>query len=674
MQKQFKNGKMKSSAAKAVLSLVLMFSMIIGMMIPAFGNGATFSAFTAETLTLTPGETATSMNFTWYSDRDEANNASVVKIAKNSDMNGETFPADAIIIEGTTGDATPGKNWHKASVTGLEQATEYVYCVSNDKINFSEIYGFRTGSAGAFAFAVVGDPQLTTGNQDSTSSYRPNGEVGTTKQGWQDTVSVIAARGVDFIAGVGDQVDVSLTTNEAEYANFFAPIEMRSIPFAPAVGNHDRHDGFAFHYNLPNEQSFAPLTGPDYGNPSAPQAEAEARGNYYYAYNNALFVVLNTSSYPTSADAAAAVVERFDATLRTAVTAHPDHEWLFVQHHKSTASVADHCADRDIQYYVEAGFEKLMDKYGVDFVLAGHDHVYARSYPMYNGVPDKTGASGNPIVTLIMGGDGAASAVNPGGTVYFTTTTGSGLKYYELFNNAGNFYVKDNIFYPYLVNGLFGSVEYMNGNLPLSAAKYLQNKTPGFILVNVNGNTVNFAYYDLSGEYLNTPYDTYAVTKTDVIPPEVYTVTFVDWDGTILKEEIVEEGCAATAPNDPEREGYTFIGWDEDFSVITGDLTVTALFEQNPAVTLVNAATSAKDFIGIAETSKNSRVWVLTFNVTETYSDGTTIVLSYAIQINANNANVDGKYAFTDGSLDGYTLAYDIKGNGSNIKEFRLMK
>jgi len=48
------------------------------------------------------------------------------------------------------------------------------------------------------------------------------------------------------------------------------------------------------------------------------------------------------------------------------------------------------------EYYVEAGFEKLMDTYGVDVVLAGHDHVYARSYLMLNGVPDKTGASGQP--------------------------------------------------------------------------------------------------------------------------------------------------------------------------------------------------------------------------------------------------------------------------------------
>jgi len=60
-----------------------------------------------------------------------------------------------------------------------------------------------------------------------------------------------------------------------------------------------------------------------------------------------------------------------------------------------------------------------------------------------------------------------------------------------------------------------------------------------------------------------------------------YTITFVDWDGTVLKSEQVEEGQSATAPAEPTREGYTFIGWDKEFSNVSADLTVTALYEQN---------------------------------------------------------------------------------------------
>ena len=62
---------------------------------------------------------------------------------------------------------------------------------------------------------------------------------------------------------------------------------------------------------------------------------------------------------------------------------------------------------------------------------------------------------------------------------------------------------------------------------------------------------------------------------------EVYTVTFVDYDGTVLKTESVAAGSAAHAPADPTRLGYTFTGWDRDFSNVTSNLTVTAQYSVN---------------------------------------------------------------------------------------------
>lgn len=58
-------------------------------------------------------------------------------------------------------------------------------------------------------------------------------------------------------------------------------------------------------------------------------------------------------------------------------------------------------------------------------------------------------------------------------------------------------------------------------------------------------------------------------------------VQFVDWNGTVLSTDYVNSGEAATAPANPSREGYTFTGWDTDFSSVTEDLTVTALYEIN---------------------------------------------------------------------------------------------
>jgi hypothetical protein len=39
-----------------------------------------------------------------------------------------------------------------------------------------------------------------------------------------------------------------------------------------------------------------------------------------------------------------------------------------------------------------------------------------------------------------------------------------------------------------------------------------------------------------------------------------YNIKWVDWDGTVLKEEWVEYKANATPPSNPTRTGYTFTG------------------------------------------------------------------------------------------------------------------
>ena len=70
----------------------------------------------------------------------------------------------------------------------------------------------------------------------------------------------------------------------------------------------------------------------------------------------------------------------------------------------------------------------------------------------------------------------------------------------------------------------------------------------------------------------------YTVTYEEV--KSTYTVTFVDWNGTVLKTQTVEEGSSATAPSNPSRDGYNFTGWDKDFSNVTANVTITAQYEK----------------------------------------------------------------------------------------------
>jgi hypothetical protein len=398
------------------------------------------------------------------------------------------------------------------------------------------------------------------------------------------------------------------------------------------MGNHDRHDNFDWHYNLPNltpNGAGASLNGVD------------AYGNYWYRYNDALFVVLNTSASPSSAEAAAPFIAQFDATLEAATTANPDAKWLFVQHHKSTAAPASHQTDSDVRVWTPL-FNKLMDKYNVDFVIAGHDHVYSRSWQILDN-------------QKVEGIDYSADSVtNPDGTLYYSLNTSSGLKYYDFpENGSGNpVWVDDtsNLRYE-------GKNSITFNGKPWYTNVAVQVKAPQFTVVDVTSDSVTFTTYRTDD--LNDILDRYTVIKSEISQPERYTVQFVDFDGAVLKEETVEKGESATAPADPVREGYTFTGWDEDFSCITDDLMVTAQYEKDETVTLVSATPSASVI------KQNGNKNTLTITIVEVYSDASRVTIVESFTIDNNAADT---YSVRD-----YRVYVDTKGN-NQIRECVIVR
>lgn len=68
-----------------------------------------------------------------------------------------------------------------------------------------------------------------------------------------------------------------------------------------------------------------------------------------------------------------------------------------------------------------------------------------------------------------------------------------------------------------------------------------------------------------------------------------YSVGFYDYDSTpIGATQTIEYGSAAIAPPEPSREGYTFAGWDTEFSFVAGALTITATYTQNASVPVIS--------------------------------------------------------------------------------------
>ncbi len=80
-----------------------------------------------------------------------------------------------------------------------------------------------------------------------------------------------------------------------------------------------------------------------------------------------------------------------------------------------------------------------------------------------------------------------------------------------------------------------------------------------------------------SGNYTNV---TFSRTITAVYDAILYTVTFKDWDGSVLKSELVFYGNNATPPpTNPTRSGYTFTGWDSSYTNVTSSRTITAVYD-----------------------------------------------------------------------------------------------
>ena len=83
-------------------------------------------------------------------------------------------------------------------------------------------------------------------------------------------------------------------------------------------------------------------------------------------------------------------------------------------------------------------------------------------------------------------------------------------------------------------------------------------------------------YYTLS-DLVKIKGDLYLFAVYDI---EQCKVTYLDYDNSLIYEEIVNYGSRALYDYIPEREGYIFIGWSESLDKVTGDITVIALYQE----------------------------------------------------------------------------------------------
>ncbi|HPN60903.1 MAG TPA: leucine-rich repeat protein [Bacilli bacterium] len=90
-------------------------------------------------------------------------------------------------------------------------------------------------------------------------------------------------------------------------------------------------------------------------------------------------------------------------------------------------------------------------------------------------------------------------------------------------------------------------------------------------------NVLGYRFVGWSSSFSNVVSNLKVVAQYEILSFEVI---YLDFDNTILKQETVAYGQNGTAPTEPTRTGYNFIAWDQEFTQVTRNLTVRALYEE----------------------------------------------------------------------------------------------
>lgn len=343
-----------------------------------------------KALNLTIGEDETKMNLTWYAN---TNTSGTVQLANAGAMINGEFPSQFTTVEATNNQANDkGFYYNQATLANLEENTKYVYRVVNgDQV--SKIYDFTTKDFdGSYNFIFAGDPQIGASGSASKDT-----------EGWDKTLSdSINKFNPNFILSAGDQVNTA--SDENQYSGYLDHEELTSVPQATTIGNHDSSsNAYTQHFNLPNETA---------------KGETAAGTDYWYVYNNTLFMNINTNNTSTA---------EHKAFMKEAIKENQDVRWKVVVFHHSVYSVASHSVESSILKRREE-LTPVFDDLGIDVVLMGHDHVYVRSNMMKG-------------MKVSQETKDLTSVTDPEGILYLTANSASGSKYYDIKTNISTDFV-----------------------------------------------------------------------------------------------------------------------------------------------------------------------------------------------------------------------------------------
>ncbi len=322
------------------------------------------------------GDPSTTMAVTWRTDTTVSE--SVAQISRN--LPTVFLPDSSSVVTGTfedvKGDGVVGR-FHSVNFTSLDPGKTYAYRVGSDA-DASEWFTFTTASATAdpYTFLYFGDSQMGSNSLFSRvirQAYR----------------SVPDARLMIF---PGDLVDGGtgslLQDNEWGIWHEAGGFIYAEVPVMPTPGNHE-------YYN-PGDRTNRKLN--RYWRPGFTLPENGPAGleetSYTTDYQGVRFIVLDSDVMMRSEELAGKQALWVEELLSNNPC-----KWTVMAFHHPIFSTS---ARRDNKA-VSGPLKPLIDKYGVDLVLTGHDHTYARGNILPDDEEKKGKRAGTVYVVSVSG-------------------------------------------------------------------------------------------------------------------------------------------------------------------------------------------------------------------------------------------------------------------------------